>query len=247
MTLDHHRKYVIGEGLSQRAIGCLSVQVVMNSDAVARHYSPPIPKSKIRVCHCGVVPGTDSPNVLAPGELRLLLLGRKAPGKGCDRAIRAIANLKVEDVSVRLRLVGPALPRYEEYLRRLVDDLGVGDRVEFVDYVSDPTEHFRWCNLLLMCSEAEAFGRVTVEALKSGRPVIGCRSGGTSELVDDRKTGLLYEPNDPHGLVDAIEKCAADSAFVRQMSAAASLENEHRFLMSDEVEFFVDLFTNSAR
>jgi glycosyltransferase involved in cell wall biosynthesis len=247
MTLDHRRNYVIGERLSQRAIGRLSVRVVANSGAVARHYSPPIPESKIRVCRCGVEQATDSPNVLAPGELRLLLLGRKAPGKGCDRAIRAIAEHRVEDVTLRLRLVGPTLPGYEEQLRRLADDLGVADRVEFVEYASDPTEHFRWCNVLLMCSEAEAFGRVTVEALKSGRPVIGCRSGGTSELIDEGKTGFLYEPDDPRGLVDAIHKYAADSALVREMSAAAAVENEHRFTMRDEVEFFVDLLTSAAR
>jgi glycosyltransferase involved in cell wall biosynthesis len=245
-TLDHHRRYVIGEPISQRAIGRLSSQVVVNSNAVARHYSPPIPKSKMRVCYIGVEQPIDSVNVLTPGELRLLMLGRKAPGKGCDLAIRAVASLRHEDTTLRLRLVGPTLPGYEDQLRNAADELGVADRVEFIGYASDPEEHLRWCNVLLMCSDAEAFGRVTVEALKSGRPVIGCRSGGTPELIDDGRTGLLYAPNDDQGLAYAIRRYANDSDLVRDMSAAAALANKNRFTMRDEVSFFVDLLTSQS-
>ena len=43
-----------------------------------------------------------------------------------------------------------------------------------------------------MCSQNEAMGRVTVEAMSACRPVIGYDSGGTSELIDPEQTGLLY-------------------------------------------------------
>ncbi len=47
-----------------------------------------------------------------------------------------------------------------------------------------------------MCSQSEAFGRVTVEAMMSGCLVIGANSGGTMELVSDNETGLLYTSGD---------------------------------------------------
>lgn len=56
-----------------------------------------------------------------------------------------------------------------------------------------------------MCSRNEAFGRVTVEALKLGKPCIGANSGGTPELIRDGWNGLLYETGSPSSLAEKIE------------------------------------------
>lgn len=65
--------------------------------------------------------------------------------------------------------------------------------VEFPGFVSDPFEVYRAADAVLVCSRSEAMGRVTVEAMFAGRPVLGYRGGATPELIVDGETGFLYD------------------------------------------------------
>jgi glycosyltransferase involved in cell wall biosynthesis len=51
-------------------------------------------------------------------------------------------------------------------------------------------------DVLLLCSRCEAFARVVVEAMKAGKPVVGTRSGGTVEQIQEGFNGFLYNPRD---------------------------------------------------
>jgi glycosyltransferase involved in cell wall biosynthesis len=158
-----------------------------------------------------------------------------------------MAEVRNEDVDVHLRMVGPALPGYAKTLWYLAHDLGVLDRVEFIEYAPDPTSHLEWSNVVLVPSYGEAFGRVTVEALKSGRPVIGARAGATAELVTDGCDGLLVAPGDPSGLAGALLRCARDPDLVDRMSRKAASATSGRFTLQGEVDTFVDLFRQLRR
>ena len=65
----------------------------------------------------------------------------------------------------------------------------------FTGYVNNTKRYYLKADALLMCSKHEAMGRVTAEAMALGLPVIGRNSGGTAELIQHKKTGLLYETN----------------------------------------------------
>lgn len=67
-----------------------------------------------------------------------------------------------------------------------------------------PRALLRRADAILMCSKREAFGRVTVEGMLAGKPVIGANSGGTLELIQDGITGLLYTSGDPKALAEKI-------------------------------------------
>ncbi|QEL16504.1 glycosyltransferase family 4 protein [Limnoglobus roseus] len=125
-----------------------------------------------------------------------VLVGRFRESKGQAVAIRALAALPAAFAETRLLLVGGAGNTgdqgYYEGCRALVAELGLTDRVEFWGYVPDPERAFLAADAALMCSRNEAMGRVTVEAMSAARPVIGYDAGGTSELIEDGRTGLLY-------------------------------------------------------
>ncbi|HSQ56582.1 MAG TPA: glycosyltransferase family 4 protein, partial [Gemmata sp.] len=125
-----------------------------------------------------------------------VLVGRFRESKGQDVAIRAFAKLRVLHPNVRLLLVGGAGGTgdqgYFDQCQALAGELGVADRVEFWGYIPDPERAFLAADAALMCSRNEAMGRVTAEAMAACRPVIGYDSGGTSELIDHERTGLLY-------------------------------------------------------
>jgi glycosyltransferase involved in cell wall biosynthesis len=246
-TRGFERRYALGEAASQRLIGRLSARVAVNSQAVADYYSPPIDRGKMVTVELGVEPSPVEPTAVVDGELHLLMLGRKAPAKGCELALRAVARLRDAPFAPTLRMVGPSVPGYAESLWYLARDLDVLDRVEFEEYCPDPTEHVAWSNVVLVCSEGEAFGRVTVEALKSGRPVIGTRDGGTTELVHDGCDGILVDVGDVGALAQAIDRCGRDPELVAHMAANARSATEGRFTLQGEVDTFVELFDGVRR
>jgi len=247
-TLDHGKRYALGERMSQWAMGALSELVAINTKVVADHYSPPIPGAKVAVVELGVEPIPVSENAPRREQLNALLLGRKARAKGCETAIRAVATLRQEDdIAIRLRMVGPALADYAKTLWYLARDLDVLDCVEFVEYAPDPREHMEWCNVVLVPSYHEAFGRVTIEALKSGRPVIGARAGATVDLITNECNGLLFEPGDAGGLAAAIRRTALEPELLERMAKQAQATTDGRFMMEHEVETFVTMFQGLKR
>jgi glycosyltransferase involved in cell wall biosynthesis len=125
-----------------------------------------------------------------------VLVGRFRNSKGQAVAIDAFSIVARRFPEVRLILVGDAgntgEQGYYDRCRTRVGELALGDRVEFWGYIPDPERAFLAADAALMCSQNEAMGRVTVEAMSACRPVIGNDSGGTSELIDHGRTGLLY-------------------------------------------------------
>ena len=125
-----------------------------------------------------------------------VLVGRFRKSKGHAIAIEAFAKVACRFPDVRLILVGDAGQTgeqdYYDDCRRRVKQLAISERTEFWGYIPDPERAFLAADVALMCSQNEAMGRVTVEAMSTCRPVIGNDCGGTSELIDPNRTGLLY-------------------------------------------------------
>ncbi len=75
--------------------------------------------------------------------------------------------------------------------------------------------------LLVLPSRSEGMGRVVVEALLRGRPVVASRVGGISDLVEDGGNGLLLEPDDHEGFADALVRLLGDRSEAERLAAAA--------------------------
>jgi glycosyltransferase involved in cell wall biosynthesis len=141
-----------------------------------------------------------------------VLVGRFRESKGQAVAIRAFSKASAQFPETRLLLVGGAGATgdqdYFDRCRTLADELGVADRVEFWGYIPDPERAFLAADAALMCSRSEAMGRVTAEAMSACRPVVGFDGGGTSELIDHDRTGLLYR-GDSDALAAGMARYAA--------------------------------------
>ncbi len=143
------------------------------------------------------VTGADPPTT-APV---LLFVGRIQPLKGADVAVRALSQL--DDATARLVVVGgPSGPDGEPELRRvhaLVDELGLTDRVTFVDPRphEELTNYYRAADVCLVPSRSESFGLVALEAAACGTPVVAAAVGGLNTLVVPGITGFLVEGRDP--------------------------------------------------
>jgi len=129
------------------------------------------------------------------GYFVFAIIGLIHKNKAQDTAIRALALLKDSFPMARLIIAGGDDRQGLDIkkLQKLAASLGVKDQVTFLGYVTDPYEVYCQADAVLMCSKHEAMGRVTVEAMTAGKPVIGLDSGGTPEIIKHEENGLLYK------------------------------------------------------
>ncbi|HLL29389.1 MAG TPA: glycosyltransferase family 4 protein [Allosphingosinicella sp.] len=213
--------YDFGRALSLKLIDRLSDMVVVNARGVRAHFAGPIAPDRIRLIYYLMETPPLPPAGPESRDFRLVIVGSLSRKKRQEDAIRAVGLLAGKGVEVRLAVVGPGGPEIQRYLAGLADELGVGAAVDFTGPTDDPFASFAAADVALICSEDEAFGRVTVEAMKMGTTVIGADSGGTAELITDGYNGLLYKPRDIADLAGKIERLARDPDLVRQMSGNA--------------------------
>jgi D-inositol-3-phosphate glycosyltransferase len=189
-----------------------------------------------------VAPGVDHA-FFSPGERRqarrgvglpedgrmLLFVGRIQPLKGLDVAIGALADL-VERVPDAFLVVvgGPSGPAgLEEVFRmhRLVEDLGLTDRVRWVE--PQPHEllscYYRAADVAIVPSRSESFGLVALEAAACGTPVVASAVGGLTSLVDDGRTGFLVEGRDPAAFATAAGDILCDPVLAADLGRRAAI------------------------
>jgi glycosyltransferase involved in cell wall biosynthesis len=164
------------------------------------------------------------------GDFMVGHFSRLAPWKGQHLLIEALTHCPP---SVKAILVGDALFGEREYIQQLkqqVSDLHLEDRVRFVGFRSDVAELMRSCDLVAHTSIApEPFGRVIVEAMLCGTPVVAAAAGGAMELVEHGVTGWLVAPGDPLQLALAIQQCSSRPDLMAGVAITARIRATERF------------------
>ncbi|MGA7933935.1 MAG: glycosyltransferase, partial [Kovacikia sp.] len=172
-----------------------------------------------------------NPSLKPPLELeQKFVIGhfsRLSPWKGQHILLEALAQCPQSVVAL---FVGDALFGETEYVTQLhqqVEALGLGDRVHFLGFRSDVPQLMSQCHLIIHTSTApEPFGRVIVEAMLCGVPVIAAAAGGAAELVEPGETGWLVPPGDAQKLAELIHHCYAhpeqSAAIAHQAQQVAS-------------------------
>jgi len=182
--------------------------------------------------------------------------------KGHDVVLRALATVKRSVPDVAYVIVGEGDDL--DYLDRLARECGVRENVIFAGRVSDEElpQLYNACDVFIMCSRedrtrrgtlAEGFGLVLVEASACGKPVIGGKSGGVPDAVQDGRTGLLVNPEDSEAVAVAIIKVLREPGLANTMgdNGRKWVETEMNWTRSaDEFEeamkkFFPQVFSGS--
>jgi glycosyltransferase involved in cell wall biosynthesis len=125
--------------------------------------------------------------------------------KGVDVLIEAAAAMRAP---VRLEIFGAGSLAGE--LERQARDAQVDAR--FHGFVPFARSRLRELDVLVQPSRADNFPLAVLEAMAAGIAVVATRVGGVPELVVDRETGLIVEPEDPAALANALDSLAADPA-----------------------------------
>lgn len=186
-------------------ISGLSDVVIANSQATARQFTAGrqpivvyngVDPDKYR--RHGDVEGNDC------GKWTVLVIASLQRIKAQDIAIRAVDILKERMPEIELRIVGRGDETYADYLERLAAELGVSDRVVFCGYQSDIRGYLDDAKAVLIPSVLESFGRVAIEAMAAGVPVIASDAYALREIVVDGYNGFLVPPNSPGEMADRL-------------------------------------------
>ncbi len=222
---DHNRSvFDLGETFSLRVIRALSAVCLANSFCVAEKYRDAVDPKEMKVVYQAVQldpNGCHEPERAPAGTFRFVVVGAISPAKRQEEAIRAVARLIEQGVRTELLIVGEGDRQYERQLRELVVQLNLKDRVQFVGQLDSACSVIRASDAVVTCSRHEAFGRVTVEAMLAGKPVVGARSGGTAELIRDGHNGFLYEPGDVDQLAGILRRLIESPEGSRRLGEAA--------------------------
>lgn len=144
------------------------------------------------------------------GKVRTIgFLGRIAKYKGLHDLIDAFHMLIDRGNDLELIIGGtPKRPEHFQYLEEIklkIDDLRLSSRIHFKDHISDPTEFLSHLDLCIFPSTVnESFGRVIVESIMAGTPILVRDIGATSEIIND--TNKEWTFNSKEDLADKIEK-----------------------------------------
>ena len=149
--------------------------------------------------HAREIPAAEAEDLVYAGVL--------IPRKGVHLLLAAFAGL--ERPGARLLLVGgEENADYARQLRRQARELKIDGRVDFVGAVSqrELAAHFGRARGLVLPSLSEGLGRVVVEAMLLGMPVIGSRVGGIPDLIRDDDNGFLVAAGNVAQLREALER-----------------------------------------
>lgn len=167
-------------------------------------------------------------------ELIISTFAAITPFKGYHHLIEAIAivNKKLLNTKVKFRIIGDTFDEeYYTYLKRRIFELNITN-IEFVGWVDQPEQYYISTDLVLLPTvqedsltingvkrrfvTGEGLPRTILEAMFFKIPVIATKVAGTSEQVEDGKSGWVVEPSNPAKLAEAIIKASSLSAADRK-------------------------------
>ena len=163
----------------------------------------------------------------------LICVARVFKTKGQGLLIEAIASLKDELPNIKLLIVGQDYPpgnNFTAELKTRASELGIAHNVIFTGLRSDVPRLMAAADILAMPSFEEPFGLVYAEAMAMKKPVIAFDNGGTPEVVEHEKSGLLSAQDDVPALAANIKRLVTNAKLRAEMGEYGRRRVEERFV-----------------
>lgn len=167
---------------------------------------------------------------------RVGYIGRLDAAKGVELLIQAF--LSADLPNAELWIAGSGMQNYEAQLRKRVSN----PRVRFLGRVA-PGDFYPQVDVVVVPSLLnDNLPGVLFESLAFGKPVIGSRRGGIPEMLREGENGLLFEPNSPGELVNALRRIHDDEILRAHLAANACLSSRPFMDLPTWVDTYQSLF-----
>lgn len=167
----------------------------------------------------------------------VLFGGRLSEQKGGAVAVRSLPLIVREVPNTILLIVGRE-DEYANYLKGLSKELGVADNVIFTGWLSRNEMNCAYAVADVVITPSlyfDAFNLFNLEAMASGRPVVGTCFGGTPEVIEDSVTGFVTNPFDVKGFAEKTVSLLNNPELIRTMGAAGRLRASEKFSIERQV------------
>lgn len=130
-----------------------------------------------------------------------------------------------------------------QQLKRLARDRGLNGRFAWAGFCSDIPQMMNAIDVLVHPCDIEPFGRVAIEAMAAGKPVVGPDRGGISESVTDGMTGMLVPAGNENAFAAAASLLAGDESLRNRMGRAGRELVARKFSLAQHVDHITRLYT----
>ena len=231
-----HARDLANFGVFSRLYGYFCERIIAVSHAVRNALMEQgVSPDKIKVVYNGVDDGFFSPSDESNSSLSALgahrrhsfvfaHVGQFVPWKNHIVFLEAASQVARDLCDVRFVLVGDDIfgrnSAYKRSVLSYAEKSTIAERVDFLGWQANMHEVWPRINCLVHTAEREPFGRVIIEAMAHRIPVIAVDSCGPSEIIQDRKTGVLVQANGIQELSEAMVKMAQDTRFAGRLANA---------------------------
>jgi len=227
----------------------LSHFIIANSKATALRFKKDL-SWKVKVVHNGVnlewlrEKRIEKPDLVQEEWKVILLVSRISRWKRHDLALAAFERIASSDPNAHLVCVGAQdllESQWWAFLQQKSFRSPFSSRIHWIGPVDDVRPWYRAASILLLPSMNEPFGRVLVESMAVGVPVVAIRSGGVPEIVRHGQDGLLVTNGDGWDLGSACLRLLEDGAFRKRLGQSCK-ERAETFSLEEHVRKMVEVF-----
>ena len=180
-------------------------KVITVSNTVNKKYSSFIDNDKLITIYDGIgIEKFYSPQkeIFEDAIIKIIFVGGISEQKGIYDFCNACIKLYNKFKNLKILIVGTGdVDVIDEISMRFIKS-GMGDMVEMLGFQKEVNKFLAKSDIFCMCSKYEAFGRTTVEAMLAGNFVVGANTAGTTELIENGVTGILYNQGNSDDLCE---------------------------------------------
>jgi glycosyltransferase involved in cell wall biosynthesis len=262
-TIHSPYPYLRGAGILDRikkhceviGMNSFNAQVICVSDAVRKYLlkNTHIREGLLRVIKNGVdlMPRKNEESAEVEHEIIsncsskiITTIGRLSNEKGIDVLLVAFQQVldTIHDATLVIIGNGPL----EDKLKSLARELGIESRVRFLGFRRDIVPYLAASHLYACASRFEGLGMSLIEALAFGLPVVATRVGGIPEVIEDGKTGILVEPDNPVTMRNAIVSVLGNEKMAEHLRENGLKEVFEKFNIKNTIESYEKLYLKLA-
>jgi teichuronic acid biosynthesis glycosyltransferase TuaC len=204
--------------------------------------------SRTSVVYNGVDPELFSPGAEIPRRpTKILSVGNLIPIKCHELLVRSVGALAGEFPTLSLDIIGEGSERAR--LETLTRELQIQERVRFLGRRSrrEVAAAMRQCTLFALPSRYEGLGCVYLEAMSTGKAVIGCRGQGIAEVIRQGSNGFLVGPDNERELTLALGMLLRDETRRENIGRAARDTILERFTLAQQAEQLARIYRECVR
>lgn len=172
-----------------------------------------------------------------------ILVGRRAPQKGVDIALQALALLLTRGFTseqICLKLYGLDYPEHD--YRHMAEQLGVSSMVDFLPPTTAVKGIYTSAHVLILPSRGEGLANVLLEAMSLKMPIIAASVSGTIDVMQHNINGILIKPDDAQALAQAMEAAMQNPQHFLHLGEQARQKVVQDFSLQQTITSYTELY-----